>query len=117
MGKTLLDTLSKGRPQAEIYCINRGKIYWYISSSIRNNEARRQHHYEHFLADRKDHKDTFMMVKYLSEKLSISESNKWKAVVDFSGFKWRDIQSVLKAVGERAERYIYISSDSIYNNQ
>ena len=56
------------------------------------------------------------MVRYLNEKLKISESNKWKAVVDFSAFKWRDIQSVVKGINGLAERYIYISSDSIYNN-
>jgi len=29
MGKTLLDMLEKLKPQAQVYCINRGKIYWY----------------------------------------------------------------------------------------
>lgn len=38
------------------------------------------------------------MVRYLNEKLKITESNKWKAVVDFSAFKWRDVQSVLKGL-------------------
>ncbi len=57
------------------------------------------------------------MVKYLNEKLQINEQNKWKAVVDFSAFKWRDVQSVLKVVNNLAERYIYISTDSVYNNQ
>jgi hypothetical protein len=43
-----------------------------------------------------------MLIKYLNEKIKISESNKWKAVIDFSGFKWRDIQSVLKGIGNLA---------------
>jgi hypothetical protein len=56
------------------------------------------------------------MINYLNEKLKISEASKWKAVIDFSGFKWRDVQSVVKGINGLAERYIYISSDSIYNN-
>jgi hypothetical protein len=68
------------------------------------------------VADRKEHKDSMMMVRYLNQKLKISNSNKWKAVIDFSGFKWRDIQSLIKEINGLAERYIYISSDSIYNN-
>ena len=56
------------------------------------------------------------MINYLNEKLKISETSKWKAVIDFSGFKWRDVQSVVKGINGLAERYIYISSDSIYNN-
>lgn len=30
MGKTLLDLFSSSRPDAQVYCINRGKIYWYL---------------------------------------------------------------------------------------
>lgn len=29
MGKTLLDFLAIEKPHAQVYCINRGKIYWY----------------------------------------------------------------------------------------
>ncbi len=37
-------------------------------------------------------------------------------MVDFSAFKWRDVQSVTKAITNIAKRYIFISSDSVYNN-
>ena len=29
MGKTLLDMIEVLKPHAQVYCINRGKIYWY----------------------------------------------------------------------------------------
>jgi hypothetical protein len=28
MGKTLLDELELNKPEYQVYCINRGKIYW-----------------------------------------------------------------------------------------
>ncbi len=34
MGKTLLDLLKVMKPQAQVYCINRGKIYWYVNFYI-----------------------------------------------------------------------------------
>jgi hypothetical protein len=36
------------------------------------------------------------MIGFINEKLEITSENKWKAVIDFSGFKWRDLQSVVK---------------------
>lgn len=42
------------------------------------------------------------MVRYLNEKLCISEANKWKVVVDFSAFRWRDVQSILKGINNVA---------------
>ena len=37
-------------------------------------------------------------------------------MVDFCGYKWRDLQSSFKAVEAVALKYIFISSDSVYNN-
>jgi hypothetical protein len=36
--------------------------------------------------------------------------------VDFCAFKWRDVQSALHAIESITEKYIFISSDSVYNN-
>ena len=49
--------------------------------------------------------------------MKISEEHKWKAVIDFSTFRWREMQSVVKNLIGKVELYIFISSDSIYNNQ
>ena len=48
--------------------------------------------------------------------MGINENNKWLALVDFCGFNWRDIQSALKGVENNCEKYLFISTDSIYNN-
>lgn len=37
-------------------------------------------------------------------------------MVDFSGFKWRDLQSVVKGVKNKCGKYVYLSTDSVYNN-
>ncbi len=37
-------------------------------------------------------------------------------MVDFSGFKWRDIQSVVKGIKNKCGKYVYVSTDSVYNN-
>jgi hypothetical protein len=69
-----------------------------------------------FYCDRKEHRDTTATLAFVSQHLKISADNKWNCVVDFSAFRWRDVQSVTKAISSIAERYIFISSDSVYNN-
>jgi hypothetical protein len=53
---------------------------------------------------------------YLNEKLGIENDHQWSAVIDFTAFKWRDIQSIAKALNQKTELYIFISTDSLYNN-
>ena len=55
-------------------------------------------------------------IGYLNDKMNIDETNKWKAVIDFSAFRWREMQNVVKALKGKTEIYIFISSDSLYNN-
>lgn len=35
-------------------------------------------------------------INYLNEKNGITESFQWAAVIDYTSFKWRDIQSIAK---------------------
>ena len=56
-------------------------------------------------------------INYLGNKHKITGDRKWKAVIDFSTFKWREMQSVVKELSGKTEIYIFISSDSVYNNQ
>lgn len=60
--------------------------------------------------------DTTATVNFVSKHLKIDEDNKWSCVIDFSAFRWRDVQSVTKAISNISEKYIFISSDSVYNN-
>ena len=69
-----------------------------------------------FYCDRKEHRDTTATISFVSQHLSITAQNPWSCVVDFAAFRWRDVQSVTKAIAGIAERYIFISTDSIYNN-
>lgn len=55
-------------------------------------------------------------IEYLGAKIGINEVNRWTAVVDFTSYKWRDIQSIAKALKNRTSLYVFISTDSIYNN-
>ena len=57
------------------------------------------------------------MVEYLQNKIGINQQNPWKAVIDFSSFRWREVQSVAKGLKKKTLVYILISSDSIYNCQ
>lgn len=56
------------------------------------------------------------MLTFCSKRFSITPANKWAAVIDFCGFKWRDIQCVSHALSGLVHKYIFISSDSVYNN-
>ncbi len=69
-----------------------------------------------FIADRRDHKDTTAMIKFIGNLFDISQDNKWDSVIDFSGFRWRDVQSVLNGINGVTKNYIFISTDSVYNN-
>ena len=69
-----------------------------------------------FYCDRKEHKDTTATIAFVSNHLSVTPQNPWDCVVDFSDFRWRDVQSVTKAIAGIARKYVFISSDSIYNN-
>lgn len=55
------------------------------------------------------------MIEYVQAKIGITENNPWKAVIDFSSYKWREIQSIAKGLKGRTLLYIFISSDSLYN--
>ena len=37
-------------------------------------------------------------------------------MVDFCAFRWRDVQSATKALAGITRLYVFISSDSVYNN-
>ena len=56
------------------------------------------------------------MLKFSSKRFKITSLNKWAAVIDFCAFKWRDIQCVSHALEGLVEKYVFISSDSVYNN-
>jgi hypothetical protein len=71
---------------------------------------------QNFYCDRKEHKDTTATIAFVSQHLNITHANRWTCVVDFSAFRWRDVQSVTKAIAGIADRYVFISSDSLYNN-
>ena len=68
------------------------------------------------MSDRKDHKDYEAMLRFASKRFKISRERQWAAVVDFCAFKWRDIQCVSHALEGLVRQYIFISSDSVYNN-
>jgi hypothetical protein len=55
-------------------------------------------------------------VNHLNEKLGITADRPWAAVVDFTSYKWRDLQSVTKALSNKTQLYVFISTDSLYNN-
>lgn len=69
-----------------------------------------------FYADRKEHTDTTNTIRFVSRHIGVEEGRKWDCVFDFSGFRWRDVQSVTKAIKGIADRYVFVSSDSVYNN-
>ena len=56
------------------------------------------------------------MLTFASKRLKITQENPWHAVVDFCAYKWRDVQSVSQTLEGYVQRYIFISSDSVYNN-
>jgi hypothetical protein len=41
------------------------------------------------------------VILYLNEKLAISKNHPWTSVIDFTSYKWRDIQSIAKALNEK----------------
>ena len=70
----------------------------------------------HVYGDRKEHKEMGKTIVYLNEKIGIDSDRKWKAVIDFSSYKWRELQSIAKPLQNMTDIFIFISSDSIYNN-
>jgi hypothetical protein len=56
------------------------------------------------------------MIKFIGNLFDINQNNKWDSVIDFCAFRWRDIQSVLRAINDVAKNYIFISTDSVYDN-
>lgn len=52
----------------------------------------------------------------MQKLLGVDELRPWSLVVDFSAYKWRDVQSVVKVIQGRAKLYVFISTDSVYNN-
>lgn len=69
-----------------------------------------------FYGDRNEHKEMGKAIEYLNEKVGISGERPWTAVVDFTSYKWRDVQSVARGLRGKTQLYIFISTDSIYNN-
>ena len=63
----------------------------------RNGEAKKDHPKVHwFCADRRDHQDYTKSISFASRHLGISATHKWRAVIDFCAFSWRDLQSSIK---------------------
>lgn len=48
MGKTFVDLLTSSVPSAQIYLINRGKVYWYKFGDHRNNDVYKKNPQIHF---------------------------------------------------------------------
>ena len=56
------------------------------------------------------------MLRFASKRFEITKEHRWYAVIDFCAFKWRDIQCVSHALEGLLDKYIFISTDSVYNN-
>ena len=68
----------------------------------RNNEVKRDNpNVKYYYGDRKERKDITKLINYIGEKAGISTVHPWKAVIDFTSYYWRDVQSSIKALKNR----------------
>ena len=87
IGKAFLDHLAATKQDYDIYCLNRGTIYWYSSTSNRDDAVRKDHpHVKHIACNRRDPALVKSILLTLNSSLGISPFNKWKAVIDFSAY-------------------------------
>lgn len=127
MGKSLLEYLSTHKDY-DVHYVNRGRNHW--SNSVKTIP---NIHYTY--GNRENKKDFQLILSYLSEKLDILPTNdkKWDVIIDFSAFRYKDIRvnkknicikslfyflwikSVYLPLKGKTRLYIFISSDSIYD--
>lgn len=69
----------------------------------------------YYNGNREDHTEFTKLLTYISNKNGVSESKKWHCVVDFSAYKYTDIESVRNALEGLCELYVFVSTDSIYD--
>ena len=70
----------------------------------------------HF-GDRDHHLEFIKLLKYISEKIGITETGpkKWEVVVDFCAYLRKEVKSIIKGLTNRLRLYVMISTDSVYD--
>ena len=88
--------------------INRGKRYW-------NQNFKDFPFVKYYYGDRHVYFEYEKLLKYISKKHGITESNKWDLVVDFCCFERKEVKSAIRGLNKLISLYVLISSDSIYD--
>ena len=97
MGKLLVERLACQFPSLALITVNRGNEYWGVSGNPT------------IVADRNERE------VYRTKILEILPQHRWKVVVDFCAFRRADIgESLPSELWRVVEKYILISSDSVY---
>mmetsp|Transcript_135584 Transcript_135584/g.433762 ORF Transcript_135584/g.433762 Transcript_135584/m.433762 type:complete len:450 (-) Transcript_135584:118-1467(-) len=104
MGRALVERLV-ARP-ARLCVVNRGRTYWGTDDPSCGKAAR-------LMADRRDAKAFATALDEATRRLGGS-APRWDLVADFSAFNGPDIRAALDGLQGRFDRYVYISSDSVY---
>ena len=105
IGAEVIEYLSEHNQNYEFILLNRGHWNdWDLATRIKPKIL------ESIIFDRKTDSLKECLKGYLVDTHIIFE-----ALIDFSGYKSKDIKSVIKELSpDKIKRYIYISSDSIY---
>jgi len=101
MGRATVEALL-ARP-ARVCVVNRGRRYWGTNDPSGGRVAR-------VIADRCDAREFSASIDAATQRLGA----RWDLVADFSAFNGDDIRAALGGLRGRFARYVYISSDSIY---
>mmetsp|Transcript_76081 Transcript_76081/g.211515 ORF Transcript_76081/g.211515 Transcript_76081/m.211515 type:complete len:442 (-) Transcript_76081:88-1413(-) len=101
MGRELVQRLV-AKP-ARICMVNRGRKYWGTDDVSGGRAAR-------VIADRRDGKAFASLLDEATQRLGA----RWALVADFSAYNGDDIRASLAGLRGRFDKYVYISSDSVY---
>eukprot|EP00930_Biecheleria_cincta_P043354 TRINITY_DN29781_c0_g1_i1.p1 TRINITY_DN29781_c0_g1~~TRINITY_DN29781_c0_g1_i1.p1 ORF type:complete len:455 (-),score=74.20 TRINITY_DN29781_c0_g1_i1:128-1492(-) len=101
MGRELVQRLV-AKP-ARVCVVNRGRKYWGTDDPSNGKAAR-------LIADRRDAKSFAHLLDLATRRLG----TRWDLVADFSAYNGDDIRAALAGLQGRFDKYVYISSDSVY---
>ena len=105
IGAEVVEYLLDNNNKYELILLNRGN--W---SDWDTSERIKPRIYENIIFDRKKDSIKNCLKKYIED-----ESFMFEAIIDFSGYKSRDIKSVIDGIpAKKIKLYIYISTDSVY---
>ena len=67
--------------------------------------------------DRDYHLEFIKLLKYISEKIGITETSekKWDLVIDFCAYLRKEVKTIIRGLTNRLKLYVLISTDSVYD--